>query len=407
VYLLRKDLALRIVDYELRTQINWKPTSPGTVPEAQSAVLSIDVLLEYQPILLTPHHQYSLKLELFSPGVSPATATTLLTLLHPLPLSADRISSSPHHTLPLAPPLLLEAEIESNYPLSQPSSGINSLPLSLKGTVLEPTLWTAETPHLYLVVMTILKQEKQAEDGHHPSLLTELDVESCEYGFKEVSISPHDRQLCVNKVPLRIAGVNHHEFHPLTGRSVSHEVMLSDIFLLKQFHFNAVRLSHYPHHPYWLELCSRHGLYVIDETNIETHGFQWSGQAVNYLSSQTDWLDAHLSRVRGMVERDKNQTAVIGWSLGNESGVGEAHRKMYRWLKARDESGRVVQYESGGATSEVTDIICPMYLRPEWCQRQALKDPKKRPVVLCEYAHAMGNSSGDTDSLSLSLSPLT
>jgi beta-galactosidase len=386
VYLLRKDLSLRISDYELRSEIEWKPTSTGAVPEAESAELTIDFLLEYQPRLLSPTHRYSLKIELFSPQCSvDSSPSSVLTLIHPLTLEADPDHSSPH--LALASPLMIRAEIEPNYLLSE----VSTLAVSLNGTVLEPTLWTAETPHLYVVVMTILKQDLHLP--HDPP--SEIDVESCEVGFKEVSISPAG-QLCVNRVPIRIAGVNRHEFHPMTGRSVSRQSMLQDILLMKEFHFNAVRLSHYPQHPHWLELCNRHGLYVIDECNIETHGFQWSGQAVNYLSSRPEWLDSHLSRLIRMYERDKNMTSVIGWSLGNESGVGEAHRKMYQWLHSRDQTGRIVQYESGGATSEVTDIICPMYLRPDWCQRKALTDPKQRPVILCEYAHAMGNSSGST-----------
>jgi hypothetical protein len=334
--------------------------------------LTFDVTLEYDPQLVTSTaHQYSLRVDIYSPQPSPSLA---LTLFHPLPLPSAHRKPGLHE---------LRSEIQTH------SSNFENSSVSINASLSEPFLWTAETPSLYVVVMTIVKEEEG-----DTSTQTEIDIESCCLGLKEVSISGKDNQLCVNRVPLLIAGVNHHEFHPNTGRSVSVEAMLHDIQLLKEFNFNAVRLSHYPHHHAWLELCSRHGLYVIDECNIETHGFQWSGQAVGYLSSQPKWFDAHLSRVMRMYERDKNMAAVIGWSLGNESGVGEAHRRMYRWLKSRDTTGRFVQYESGGATSEVTDIICPMYLRPDWCLDQALHDPKRRPVILCEYAHSMGNSSG-------------
>ena len=169
--------------------------------------------------------------------------------------------------------------------------------------------------------------------------------------------------------------------------------MQRDAALLKQFNFNAVRLSHYPTHPRWLEICDECGLYVVDEANIETHGFQTLGQATNYLSGHKDWESSLLSRVVRMYERDKNATCIISWSLGNESGCGPTTLLMAEWLRNRDFS-RVVQYESGGARTTATDIICPMYQRPQWCRDQALYDPKKRPVILCEYAHAMGNSGG-------------
>lgn len=169
--------------------------------------------------------------------------------------------------------------------------------------------------------------------------------------------------------------------------------MIKDALLLKKLGFNAVRSAHYPQHPFWLDLCDEVGLYVIDEANIETHGFQAIGQPIGYLSSLEEWRGAMLSRVSRMLERDKNHPCIIGWSLGNECGYGPNHREMYKWLKLRDPS-RFVHYESGGARSDVTDIICPMYQRPKWCIEQSLTDTHKRPVILCEYAHAMGNSGG-------------
>ena len=265
---------------------------------------------------------------------------------------------------------------------------IGSLIISLKGTIDKPQLWNAETPYLYRVVFTVTKKDTFGN-------ISEIDIEGCSMGIKEVSFdTKNHNQLCINKIPITIAGVNRHEFCPNEGRSISEELMQLDITLLKQFNFNAVRLSHYPNHYRWLELCDQYGLYVIDECNIETHGFQWSGQAVAYLSSLLEWIGAHLSRFVRMYERDKNFTCIIGWSLGNESGVGLAHQKMYNWCKLRESNGRFIQYESGGATSNVTDIICPMYLHPNWCIDQSIHDRKKRPVILCEYAHAMGNSSG-------------
>eukprot|EP01035_Chromulina_nebulosa_P018616 gene18616-24347_t len=151
--------------------------------------------------------------------------------------------------------------------------------------------------------------------------------------------------------------------------------------------------AHYPTNPRWLDICDESGLYLVDEANIETHGFQLLGQPVAYLSNQKQWESAMMSRLFRMVERDKNHCSIIIWSLGNESGAGFIHIKMSNLLRKRDPS-RYIQYESGGARSAATDIICPMYQRPKWCREQAVNDSKKRPVILCEYAHAMNNSCG-------------
>jgi beta-galactosidase len=169
--------------------------------------------------------------------------------------------------------------------------------------------------------------------------------------------------------------------------------MLNDVRLMKQLNFNAVRCSHYPPHPFFLHLCDELGLYVVDEANIETHGFQVLGQAVNYITSHADWRGAIASRIGRMFERDKNHPSVIIWSLGNESGGGSTMEAMASWLRVRDPR-RLVQYESGGARTPATDIICPMYQRLHWCSAATAADAQKRPVVLCEYAHAMGNSGG-------------
>lgn len=271
-----------------------------------------------------------------------------------------------------------------------PSTGETdpSLPSSpgratLSALIKTPQLWSCDTPHLYILILSLHPSLDCAESNTEV-----LDVEACRVGFRDVRISGTENQLCVNDMPITIAGVNRHEFHPDTGRAISEETMRLDAQLLKQLNFNAVRLSHYPHHHRWLEICDEAGLYVVDEANIETHGFQFLGQAVGYLSHQPDWQAAMVSRVTRMYERDKNSASIIAWSLGNESGVGPNHATASTWLRVRDPR-RVVQYESGGARSEVTDIICPMYQRIEWCRRHATNDPQRRPVILCEYAHAM------------------
>lgn len=269
-----------------------------------------------------------------------------------------------------------------------PSTATSAGTCRISTIVTNPLLWTAETPHLYVLVLSLHSTLNDAERGSHP-----IDVEGCRVGIRDIRLHSVSNALCVNDQPITIAGVNRHEFHPKTGRSVDESTMRLDAAILKQLNFNAVRLSHYPNHRRWLEICDEAGLYVIDEANIESHGFQVFGQAVGYLSHQPDWRGAMLSRIARMCERDKNYSCIIGWSLGNESGVGPNHEAGSTFLRARDPR-RFVQYESGGACTKVTDIISPMYLRPAWCRDKAQNDPLRRPVILCEYAHAMGNSGG-------------
>lgn len=247
--------------------------------------------------------------------------------------------------------------------------------------------WSSESPYLYQCVVSLLDAK-----GHV------VDCEVQPIGFRNVCI--RDGLLLLNGKPLLIRGVNRHEHHPEHGHALTKEDMLQDIKLLKQFNFNAVRSSHYPNHPLWYELCDQYGLYVVDEANIESHGQVPMGR----LSNDPSWADAYLQRMVAMLERDKNHPSIIIWSLGNESGVGSNHAAMYQWCKYRD-STRPVQYEGGGADSSVTDIICPMYARvsedlphesvskyaiESWISRAG----EQRPLILCEYSHAMGNSLG-------------
>lgn len=249
-----------------------------------------------------------------------------------------------------------------------------------------PLLWSAEVPNLYRLVV-LLKQH---------NVLTE--VEACDVGFRKVEIS--QGLLKLNGQPLLIRGTNRHEHHPQYGQVMDTDTMRRDILLMKQHNFNAVRCSHYPNHPMWYRLCDRYGLYVVDEANIETHGMAPMGR----LSNDVCWLPAMAERVTRMVCRDRNHPSVIIWSLGNESGYGSNYAALYRWVKASD-STRPVQYEGGGADTAATDIICPMYARvdqdqrfpvlPKWSIKKWLSLPQEtRPLILCEYAHAMGNSFG-------------
>lgn len=253
--------------------------------------------------------------------------------------------------------------------------------------VTEPHKWSAESPYLYRCVIALLDADGEL-----------ADCESYRIGFRKVEIT--EGLLKVNGQAVLIRGVNRHEHHPQDGHAVSMESMLEDICLLKQNNFNAVRTAHYPNHPAFYDLCDEYGLYVVDEANIETHG-QFP---MSRLSNDSQWLSAYMQRMVGMVERDKNHASIIIWSLGNESGIGFNHHAMYQWTKQRDPS-RPIQYEGGGADTAATDIICPMYSRvdedqpfaavPKWAIKSWITHPgESRPLILCEYSHAMGNSSG-------------
>lgn len=253
--------------------------------------------------------------------------------------------------------------------------------------VAAPHKWSAETPHLYRLTLTLLDEQGEP-----------IESEAHDVGFRAVEI--RDGLLRVNGQPLLIRGANRHEHDPALGHVVTPAAMEQDLRLMKQHNFNAVRCSHYPNHPDFYRLCDRLGLYVVDEANLETHGMVPMGR----LARDPAWSGAFLDRVTRMVARDFNHPSIIIWSLGNESGYGPAHDAMYGWLKRSDPS-RPVQYEGGGADTAATDIICPMYARthqdqpfpavPKWALAKWIGLPgETRPLILCEYAHAMGNSLG-------------
>ena len=247
-------------------------------------------------------------------------------------------------------------------------------PVGGGGRVRNPQLWSAETPSLYTL-------EVEA-DG---------ETVSCEVGFRSVEI--RERQLLVNGKPVLIAGVNRHEHDDLRGRAVTRASMETDARTMKRFNVNAVRTSHYPDDPYWLELCDRYGLYVVDEANIESHAYY--DDLCHDPAYRAQWVE----RVANMVERDKNHPSVIFWSLGNESGYGPNHDAAAGWVRARDPT-RPLHYEgaialdwTGGRTA--TDFVCPMYADVESIEHWAeTKTDDPRPLILCEYSHAMGNSNG-------------
>lgn len=246
----------------------------------------------------------------------------------------------------------------------------------LGATIPSPQRWTAETPRLYTVVVALT----QGADT--------VEVIAQRIGFRRVEI--RDGQLQVNRVPVTLRGVNRHEHDPWTGRYVTLESMRRDIELMKQAHINAVRTSHYPDDPRWYDLADQYGLYLVDEANIESHGMHYHPDTT--LGNKPRWLDAHLDRTRRLVERDKNHASVIIWSLGNEAGDGVNFDSTSAWVHRRDPS-RPVQYERAGRRP-IVDLVTPMYARIEGLQAYA-REHRDRPLIMCEYAHAMGNSVGN------------
>ncbi len=234
--------------------------------------------------------------------------------------------------------------------------------------------WSAETPHLYTLALELRHGENI------------LQVAGARIGFRTVEI--RSGQLLVNGKPIDIKGTNRHEHDGKTAHVISPEVMLKDITLMKQHNINAVRTSHYPNDPRWYELCDQYGMYVVDEANIESHGM---GYGEKSLAQNPAFLDAHLDRTIRMVERDKNHPCVIIWSLGNEAGDGPNFAATYSWIHSRDTT-RPVHYERAGEGPH-TDIVCPMYAW-SYLERYGSR-VQTRPLIMCEYMHSMGNSTGN------------
>ncbi len=241
--------------------------------------------------------------------------------------------------------------------------------------VADPHKWTAETPYLYKLTATLNGREGVKE------------VIPVNVGFRKVEI--RDAQLLVNGQPVLIKGANRHEMDPDGGYLISRERMLQDITILKKFNFNAVRTCHYPDDSYFYDLCDRYGIYMVAEANVESHGMGYGDKA---LAKDLRFEGAITDRNARNVARNFNHPSVIIWSLGNEAGYGSNFDKAYDLVKAADPS-RPVQYERAGYSGK-SDIYCPMYASPDYCEKYATDPERTKVLIQCEYAHAMGNSEG-------------
>jgi beta-galactosidase len=243
--------------------------------------------------------------------------------------------------------------------------------------------WSAEKPNLYSLVISL----KDKSGNISESIGTKI-------GFRKVEII--NSQLLVNGVAIRLKGVNMHEHNDITGHVIDEATVMKDIQMMKSHNINAMRTCHYPQQEFWYEMCDKYGLYLIDEADIESHGIGYDKDVT--LADKPQWAAAHLDRMQRMVERDKNHPSVIIWSMGNEAGDGHNFLNGYKWIKGRDMT-RPVQYERAekntNTTERHTDIWCNMYAPIEELEAYVKNVKNDRPMIMCEYAHAMGNSTGN------------
>ncbi len=288
-------------------------------------------------------------------------------------------NTSGNHKLKIELSLLDQTGKNVFPPMSKSVNLKDTLTVFFNQNVINPAKWTAESPNLYILVLALYDKNNK-----------EIEAITHSIGFRKIEIK--EGSLLINGRRVLIKGVNRHEHDPFTGHVVSEASMIRDIQMMKQHNINTVRTSHYPNHPLWYHLCDKYGLYVINEANIESHGWYIYNNDPRTLAKDPKWLKAHMDRTQRMVERDKNHACVITWSLGNEAGDGSNFEATYRWIKSRDKT-RPVQYEMAGEKPH-TDIYCPMYPFIEHLKAYEAKKPN-RPLIMCEYSHAMGNSNGN------------
>lgn len=261
-------------------------------------------------------------------------------------------------------------------------------PIDAKGTetlafdqkISKPEKWSAEFPNLYSISIELKDATGKT-----------IEVAGCQTGFRKMEIK--NKQVLINGKPIIIRGTNLHEHHEKFGHYVDYASRLKDIQLMKQNNLNAIRTSHYPQSPEYYELCDKYGIYVVDETNLETHGLDGAPKDI-HPSFSKEWKGQLLDRTIRMFERDKNHPCVIIWSLGNESDFGPNYEATYYWLKENDKANRPVQFERADG-NQFTDIMDPMYPSPKTVEEYAKDSTSNKPYIMCEYAHSMGNSTGN------------
>lgn len=281
----------------------------------------------------------------------------------------------------------LQHEKVNNISLKSQSQEKAALTLA----VTNPKKWSADHPYLYKLILTLKNSSGEV-----------VEVIASDVGFRSVEIS--QGLMLINGKPIKLKGVNRHDHHPDLGKRIPPYWMEEDVKLMKQNNINAVRTAHYPNDPYFYHLCDQYGLYVIDEADLECHGFDLTGNG-NQISDDPAWERSYVDRVQRMVERDKNFPSIIMWSLGNESGYGRNHDAMYKWAKENDET-RIVHYEreckyildnsNNNPQSEpnASDLFTTMYTDVDTMERLGKRTDFSCPHILCEYAHAMGNGPG-------------
>lgn len=238
-----------------------------------------------------------------------------------------------------------------------------------------PRLWSAEQPNLYTAVLRLRDPAGKV-----------TETLSHRVGLREFALK--DGLMRINGRPISIRGTNRHEMHPARGTALTREDMVEDIGIIKRMNMNSVRTSHYPNNPQWLELADEYGLYLVGETNLETHGIR-----DQYPGDHADWSKACVARAQNMVHRDQNHASVVIWSLGNEAGGGSTFVAMHDWIRSYDTT-RVIQYE-GDDRPGISDIRSAMYESPTRIEARAKDTGDTRPYVMIEYCHAMGNSNGN------------
>lgn len=267
----------------------------------------------------------------------------------------------------------------SQKQIAQTSTIIENLSSTITKEIEQPHQWSDEKPYLYTMIVELLNSQNET-----------IEVVKKKIGFRELEII--DGQACMNGKPIYIKGVNRHEHHPEFSGAITKDIMLKDIFLMKQNNINAVRTSHYPNSPLWYELCDEYGILIQDEVNAECHYKEY------WFPSLEFYHKAFMNRFIGMVQRDKNHPSVIMWSTGNECGLDEIHYKMNEYVRVNDKT-RFVMHQSNTPDGEApyADIIGPRY--PTVSRLMHIGLTTDRPVVMGEYAHAMGNSLGQFDEL--------